>query len=140
MGCGLLPHLWDPRSIPLLRLVIISDIKDKMSRPLNVKTVVVPKGQNEYGRDVVRFTADYAASDLYEQCIGCYPLVHEDLMNSRLQNTSPSPPLMIDPDVMTDEEVEAWMAKYVSGNKDICKQKVSQNIPIRKSAAGANPV
>jgi hypothetical protein len=47
---------------------------------------------------------------------------------------------MIDPDVMTDEEVEAWMAKYVSGNRDIYKQKVSQNMPIRKSTAGANPV
>jgi len=110
-----------------------------MSRPLKVKTVVVPKGQNEYGRDVVRFTADYAASDLFEQCIGCYPLVQEDLINSRLQDTSPSPPLMIDPDVMTDEEVERWMAKYVRSNPDPLVQKPSQDISIRKSIAGANP-
>jgi len=57
---------------------IIQTLK-KMNRPLKVKTVIVPSGQNEYGRDVVRFTADYAASDLYEQCIGCYPLVPDDL-------------------------------------------------------------
>jgi len=50
-----------------------------MSQPLCVKTVIVPKGQNKYGYDVVRFTADYAASDLYDMCIGCYPPCHSDL-------------------------------------------------------------
>lgn len=99
----------------------------------------MPKGQNEYGRDVVRFTADYAASDLYEQCIGCYPLAYEDLMNSRL-NSSPSPPPMNDFDVMTDQEVEDWMAKYKRSNANLFVQKASQNMSIRKSTAGANPV
>jgi hypothetical protein len=103
-----------------------------MSRPLNVKTVIVPKGQNEYGRDVVRFTADYAASDLFEQCIGCYPLVQNDLKDSWRGQESPSPPLMIDPDVMTDEEVERWMAKYVRGNTVVHTASPSQNMPIRK--------
>jgi len=103
-----------------------------MSRPLNVKTVIVPKGQNEYGRDVVRFTADYAASDLFEQCIGCYPLVQNDLKESWRDQDSPSPPLMIDPDVMTDEEVERWMAKYVRGNTSIHTVSPSQHIPSRK--------
>jgi hypothetical protein len=42
-------------------------------QPLNVKTVVVPKGQNQYGKDVIRFTTDYCASDLFDMCIGCYP-------------------------------------------------------------------
>lgn len=41
--------------------------------PLNVKTVIVPKGQNSYGKEIVRFTADYLASDLFDMCIGCYP-------------------------------------------------------------------
>jgi len=50
-----------------------------MSQPLSVKTVIVPKGQNKYGCDVVRFTADYAASDLFEACIGCYPLPQNNL-------------------------------------------------------------
>jgi len=44
-----------------------------MNHPLSVRTVVVPAGQNKYGCDVVRFTADYVASDLFEVCIGCYP-------------------------------------------------------------------
>jgi len=111
-----------------------SDIKDKMSRPLNVKTVIVPKGQNEYGRDVVRFTADYAASDLFEQCIGCYPLAQNDLEDSWRDQESPSPPLMIDPDVMTDEEVERWMAKYVRGNTNAFVQTTCQNIPVKREA------
>jgi len=50
-----------------------------MNQPLSVKTVIVPKGQNKYGRDVVRFTADYAASDLFDMCIGCYPPCRSDL-------------------------------------------------------------
>jgi len=50
-----------------------------MAQPLSVKTVVVPKGQNKYGSDVVRFTADYLASDLYDMCIGCYPPCHSNL-------------------------------------------------------------
>jgi hypothetical protein len=103
-----------------------------MSRPLNVKTVIVPKGQNEYGRDVVRFTADYAASDLFEQCIGCYPLVQNDLKDSWRDQESPSPPLMIDPDVMTDEEVERWMAKYVRGNTNAFVKTTCQNIPLKR--------
>jgi len=111
-----------------------SDIKDKMSRPLNVKTVIIPKGQNEYGRDVVRFTADYAASDLFEQCIGCYPLVQNDLEDSWRCQDSPSPPLMIDPDVMTDEEVERWMAKYVRGNTNAFVKTTCQNIPAKREA------
>lgn len=49
------------------------------AQPLNVKTVIVPKGQNPYGKDIVRFTADYCASDLYDMCIGCYPPCHSDL-------------------------------------------------------------
>jgi len=62
-----------------------------MSRPLNVKTVVVPKGQNKYGSDVVRFTADYLASDLYDMCIGCYPPCHSDL-NDVIVLDPPTPP------------------------------------------------
>jgi hypothetical protein len=50
-----------------------------MNQPLNVKTVIVPAGQNKYGCDVVRFTADYAASDLFEVCIGCYPLLQNNM-------------------------------------------------------------
>lgn len=50
-----------------------------MNQPLSVKTVVIPAGQNKYGYDVVRFTADYAASGLYGMCIGCYPPCHSDL-------------------------------------------------------------
>jgi len=103
-----------------------------MNRPLKVKTVIVPQGQNEYGRDVVRFTADYAASDLFEQCIGCYPLARNDLNDSLLCEESPGPPPMIDPDVMTDDEVERWMAKYVRGNTSIHTVSPSQNVPIRK--------
>jgi len=48
-------------------------------QPLNVKTVIVPKGQNQYGKDIVRFTADYCASDLFDMCIGCYPPCQSDL-------------------------------------------------------------
>jgi len=54
-----------------------------MSQPLSVKTVIVPEGQNQHGVDVVRFTADYAASDIYVQCIGCYPPAHNDLKRTR---------------------------------------------------------
>jgi len=54
-----------------------------MNQPLNVKTVIVPAGQNKYGCDVVRFTADYAASDLFEVCIGCYPLFQNNKRRCR---------------------------------------------------------
>jgi len=66
-----------------------------MSQPLSVKTVIVPKGQNKYGFDVVRFTADYAASDLYDVCIGCYPPCQNDLKRVVIVSDPidvPSPP------------------------------------------------
>jgi hypothetical protein len=50
-----------------------------MAQPLSLKTVIVPKGQNVYGCDVVRFTADYVASDLLSMCIGCYPPCQDNL-------------------------------------------------------------
>lgn len=50
-----------------------------MNRPLSLKTVIVPAGQNKYGCDVVRFTADYVASDLFVACIGCYPPLQSNL-------------------------------------------------------------
>jgi len=49
-----------------------------MESPLSLRISVIPKGQSQHGVDVVRFTADYAASDLYALCIGCYPPAHCD--------------------------------------------------------------
>jgi len=66
----------------MARLLPFADIKERMAQPLCVKTVIVPKGQNKYGHDVVRFTADYLASDLFDMCIGCYPPCQNDLKST----------------------------------------------------------
>lgn len=44
-----------------------------MAQPLHLKTVIVPREQNWHGQDIIRFTADYLASDIAAHCIGCYP-------------------------------------------------------------------
>ncbi len=54
-------------------------LKMQKCQPLSVKTVIIPKGQARFGCDIVRFTADYAASDLYGMCTGCYPPCHSNL-------------------------------------------------------------
>lgn len=74
----------------MIVLFLHSDIKDKMSQPLSVKTVIVPEGQNQHGVDVVRFTADYAASDIFVQCIGCYPPIRNDLNMTRGKGGDPA--------------------------------------------------
>jgi len=40
-----------------------------MAQPLCLRVVIVPKGQNIHGVDVVRFTADFSTVDLFNWCI-----------------------------------------------------------------------
>lgn len=54
------------------------DIK-LMAQPLILKTVIVPREQNCHGQDIIRFTADYLASDIAAHCIGFYPRARAEL-------------------------------------------------------------
>lgn len=65
-------------TIGVVLFILLETLKMEKLQPLNVKTVIVPKGQNQYGKEVVRFTADYLSSDLYGMCIGCYPPCHSN--------------------------------------------------------------
>jgi len=44
-----------------------------MAQPLIVKVCIVPRDQNIHGGDIIRFTADYLASDVFAKCTGFYP-------------------------------------------------------------------
>lgn len=125
--------------IPDTRAIVLSFYhsrrKRRMYQPLSVKTVVVPKGQNPHGVDVVRFTADYAATGLYEQCIGCYPPAHNDLKTDSLivcESDDSEDSTREDQDSLSCNVSPTWTG--VVRHSAACSNRTSQPVDLRKAS------